>query len=129
MIRRTLLGAAVTTLIASRATGGSMTAPTPTGTITYGARKTLPAGRIALVIEDTADPAADQPTVLTVESDGTAETLDFTLPDDALSATLNRKGVELVAYLEREDGFLIARGSVEMPLVAPVVIDLATVMY
>ena len=99
------------------------------GTITFEGGKAIPEGQLEITLEDraVADTALRRVAEMTIDSDGGAQSIAFTLsppPSFAPSPTL-----QIVARLERADGWLLARGSVEVETGSPVTVVLNTVMY
>jgi hypothetical protein len=99
------------------------------GTITFEGGKAIPEGRIEITLEDKAvdDAALRRVAETTIDSDGGAQSIAFTLsplPSFAPLPTL-----QIVARLERADGWLVARGSAQVEAGSPVTVVLNTVMY
>lgn len=125
--RRTILLAAGTTAAAA-AVAGSVAAQPPDlrGTLTFEGGAPIPKGRIRISVEGAAgaDSARAQPEQT---SDGKSAAMEFVIPSSARAATADP--TEIVATLEREDGWLLARGSAAVTPGKPVAITLFTVMY
>lgn len=124
--RRTILLAAGTT--AAAAVAGSVAAQPPDlrGTLTFEGGAPIPKGRIRISVEGAAgaNSARAQPEQT---SDGKSAAMEFVIPSSARAATA--APTEIVATLEREDGWLLARGSAAVTPGKPVAITLFTVMY
>lgn len=122
--RRTILLAAGTT--AAAAVAGSVAAQSPDlrGTVTFEGGAPIPKGRIRISVEGAAgaDSARAQPEQA---SDGKSAAMEFVIPSSARAAA----PTQIVATLEREDGWLLARGSAAVTPGKPVAITLFTVMY
>jgi uncharacterized lipoprotein YbaY len=99
------------------------------GNVTFQGGATIPAGRIEIVLEDSAieDRAKRQVGETRVSSDGVSKSIGFTLarPESLTSLSLFR----IVARLEREDGWLLARGSAQLEAGLSVNITLNEVIY
>lgn len=99
------------------------------GTVEFEGGAAIPKGRIEIYIEDTAGQgnarAAAAKTRL--DSDGGLRAIAFSLPAPAGAA--DSETAQVVALLERADGWLLARGSAAIEGDAPVQITLHTVMY
>lgn len=124
---RSMLMAAGTAAVFAVA-GATAAQPTDIrGTVTFNGGAAIPKGHIEISLKDTASgkKAGGPATTAALESDGGARTIEFLLPaDPAASPT-----PEVVARLERADGWLLARGSAMVKPGAPVEITLHTVMY
>ena len=98
------------------------------GVVTYEGGKAIPKGRLEIFTEDPATADAKRATSAThVESDGGAKQIPFSLelpPSLAASPTL-----EIVARLERVDGWLVARGSAPVEPSSPVQLLLYPAVY
>lgn len=99
------------------------------GRIEFEGGGAIPEGRIEIYIDDPkAENDAQRPAVTTdVESDGGSKTIDFSLSSPTGSAV--SAGAQIVARLERADGWLLARGSARLEADSPVSITLYTAMY
>ena len=99
------------------------------GTVTFEGGKTIPAGHLKITLEDRAidDYALRRLAETSIDSDGGSAAIAFTLSPStgfAPSPTL-----QIVARLERADGWLLARGSAQLATGSPVTVTLNTVMY
>ena len=88
--------------------------------------KAIPEGEIEIYVEDPAIQDSTQRRVAEthVNSDGASKTIAFSLAQPA-----DAEKMQIVARLTRADGWLIARGSVQVALNAPVTITLKQVIY
>ncbi|MHA7773804.1 hypothetical protein [Roseibium sp. M-1] len=98
------------------------------GTVTFAEGKAVPEGRLKIFLEDPG--AADKKALATetqLKSDGGAKTLAFvlTIPESAAASPT----LQVVARLERADGWLLAQGNAKVRGDLPVEISLYTVMY
>lgn len=127
--RRTVLLAAGTA--AAAAVSGSVSAQVTSihGTVDYEGGKVIPEGYLKISVDDAAEqnPAQHSASGVRVESNGASKVMDFTMPVPALPGGL--EGAQIVARLERVDGWLLARGSVQFELNSPLHITLFTAMY
>ncbi|MFV0301500.1 MAG: hypothetical protein ACK5IP_11575 [Paracoccus sp. (in: a-proteobacteria)] len=125
--RRALIMAAGT--LTAAAVVGSVAAQSGDirGTVVYEGGVAIPRGHISISIEDSAakDSARARAPTAGLESNGGAKALSFTLPADLPVSP----GQEIVVLLEREDGWLLARGSAPVVAGVPADIMLYTVMY
>jgi len=122
----TIAGAAAVALAAAPAIASSTDMD---GTITFEGGKAIPPGQLKITLEDKAvtDTALRRVAETTVKSDGSVLSIAFTLSPSvgfAPSPTL-----QIIARLERADGWLLARGSAEVMTGLPVAITLNTVLY
>lgn len=127
--RRTLLIAAGSAVVAVFARTVSAQSHVVRGAIKYTSGKVIPKGHINIRIEDPSmqDGARQGKMETKVNSDGKSETVLFSL---VLPARLNTSHkMKVVAHLERDDGWLLARGSSPLAVGAPVSITLYTAMY
>ncbi|NHF73491.1 hypothetical protein [Paracoccus xiamenensis] len=123
--RRTILLAAGTTAAAAVASGVVAQSPDIRGTVTYEGGAPIPKGRINLAIEGAAvAKAAGSATQM--DSDGKAGAVEFSM---SLPARASAAPTEIVATLERADGWLLARGSAPFTPGEPVAITMYAVMY
>jgi uncharacterized lipoprotein YbaY len=126
--RRTVLkltGAAVLAVAARPAVAST----NMNGTITFEGGKPIPEGILAITLEDPA--ATDEPlrqvAETRIDSDGKSTSIAFALtPPASLTASA---ALQIVARLERADGWLLARGSAPFDPASPVTVALNTVMY
>lgn len=125
--RGKLLIAAGTVAVA--AVSGSVAAQPSdvSGTVIFEGGGAIPKGQIEISLENTAveDNARGMAATASMASDGGAKMVKFSLPVAAAGAPTQ----QIVARLEREDGWLLARGSAQIEPGAPVEITLFTVMY
>lgn len=91
-------------------------------TIGFEDGKSIPEGRLVVHLDD---PAGRRQTGMTAESDGNVTTISLSLPPVPDRSSPR----QVVAQLQRADGWLLARGSAQLEGDAPVAITLYTVMY
>jgi hypothetical protein len=96
------------------------------GTVAFADEAPIPKGRLRIVLDVPGSEAPEPAPSAELVTDGKATAVDFALtrPDGA-----NPAGLRVVARLEREDGFLLARGSAPVEPGTPVHIILRIVMY
>ncbi len=127
--RRTVLIAAGTA-VAAAAAGPAVAQPADfSGTIVFRGGAPIPKGRLEIYLEDPAvrDKAKQRTAETRIESDGNSKQVAFSLaPPAGLAASPT---LRIVARLEREDGWLLARGSAQAGAGTPAEITLNTVMY
>lgn len=127
--RRTLLIAAGSVAVAVFARTVSAQSQVVRGAVIYTSGKVIPKGHINIQMEDPSiqDDARHGKMETKVKSDGKSEAISFSLE---LPARLNTsRKMAVVAHLERDDGWLLARGSSPLAVDAPVSITLYTAMY
>ncbi|TWI87331.1 hypothetical protein JM93_02573 [Roseibium hamelinense] len=97
--------------------------------VTYPSLKAIPEGRIRIFVPDQAVPSSEtggqglrEKLLIT---DGNTDFEEFSLPVSFAAA----RPVQIIAHLERTDGWLLARGSVRLSHAKDVVIQLTKVMY
>lgn len=97
------------------------------GTVDFEGGQAIPKGQLQIYVDGAATgqkQAGAAPAQ--VESNGKATAIDFALPAPNLKSAA---ALEIVAQLQRADGWLLARGSAEYTPGAPMRITLFTVMY
>ncbi len=124
--RRTVLAAAAMAAVAAASGTAVAQSPDMRGDITFAGGKAIPEGEIEIYVEDPAiqDSAQRRVAETHVNSDGASKTIAFSLAQPA-----DGEKMQIVARLTRADGWLIARGSVQVALNAPVTITLKQVIY
>ena len=130
-IRRTTLLAAGMAAFAAFAAPAFAETMDMRGTIRFENGAVIPKGRIQVYIDDPAAKNEVQRTAAGtgIESDGKSKSLDFVLPPQASQTARAASPAEIVARLEREDGWLLARGSAEIDPAGDISITLFTAMY
>ena len=129
--RRTILLAAGTTAAAAMAGAVAAQSSDIRGTIAYEDGTPIPAGRIRFSFDgiDSTSTSTDRSAApADLDSSGKATMVDFVIPQPALAARATTP-VEVVVTLERDDGWLLARGSAPLTPGAPVTITLYKAMY
>ena len=98
-----------------------------TGTVELAGGEAIPKGQVRIYIEgsDAGAPQGDREAK--VRSDGGLKTVDFSLAQPATPSAM--PSLRVIARLERDDGWLLARGSALAESGSPVRIILRTVMY
>jgi hypothetical protein len=127
--RRTVLKAAGVAAVAA-AVGPVAAQPTDVrGAVTFEGGAVIPEGHLEIFIEDPAiqENAQRRAAKTPIKSDGKSKTIEFSLPPPASSTA--SPTLQIVARLERADGWLIARGSARFEAGSPVHVTLNTVMY
>ncbi|WP_040173496.1 hypothetical protein [Phaeobacter piscinae] len=98
------------------------------GRLIFAGDAKIPKGRITISLSNSGQPGTSDPALeFDLISTGRAKRIDFTLSSAALSAL--SPTLQVVARLERADGWLIARGSTKLPAGSPLHITLNQVMY
>ena len=128
--RRTILLATATA--AAMAGGVAAQSPEIMGTVTYETGGAIPAGVIRISLDGEApsagSDAARDAMPSRLDSSGKSTSVEFAIPQPA-SAARSAIPVEIVATLEREDGWLLARGSAPLTPGELVTITMFAVMY
>jgi uncharacterized lipoprotein YbaY len=127
--RRTVLKFTGAAILAAAAHPVTASSTDMDGTITFEGGKPIPEGILAITLEDPA--ATDEPlrqvAETRIDSDGKSTSIAFALtPPASLTASA---ALQIVARLERADGWLLARGSAPFDPASPVTVALNTVMY
>ena len=97
------------------------------GVVSYAGGEFIPEGNVRIYLDDPAAGERARGAETHVASLGKSRSLAFSLPLPAGAATSATR--EIVALLTRQDGWLLARGSTQAGVGAPVEIELGTVMY
>ena len=128
--RRTILLATAT----AAAMAGTVAAQSPQimGTVVYESGGAIPQGLIRISLDDGGSAErsgnAREAGPASMDSNGKATSVGFAVQQSALAAR-SATPVEIVATLERHDGWLLARGSAPFTPDQPVTITLYPVMY
>lgn len=127
--RRTMLLAAGTAAVAAVAGTVSAQSADIRGTVEFEGGAVIPKGKVEIYIQDPATQGngPHRAAETRMKSDGGSKTIDFSLPSPESSAASS--GAQIVARLERADGWLIARGSAKVEAGSPILITLYTAMY
>lgn len=96
------------------------------GTVAYEGGAVIPKGQIEITLDAAGEESA-KPASARVASEGKSQTFDFLLPVPTGPGTSTNS--RIVARLEREDGWLLARGSARISPGNPVQITLHAAMY
>lgn len=132
--RRTVLMAAGVAAVA--AATGAAAAQSPDiratdirGAVTFVGGKAIPEGHIEIYLEDPAieDSGRRRAAKTSLKSAGGSKTIEFSLPLPASSTA--SPTLQVVARLERADGWLVARGSAQFQAGLPVHVTLKAVIY
>ncbi|MGG7519616.1 hypothetical protein ACQ3G6_17200 [Allorhizobium undicola] len=99
------------------------------GSVTFEGGAVIPKGHLEIYLEDTASQnnPRRRASQTRIRSDGGSKAIAFSLPPPASSAISQM--LRIVVRLEREDGWLVARGSTQLNAASPVNVILNTVMY
>ena len=127
--RRTVLLAAGVAAVAAAAGTVAAQSTDIRGTVTFEGGGVIPKGHLEIYLEDPAiqDKERRRAAKTSVKSDGGSKTIAFSLPLPASSTA--SPTLQIVARLERADGWLLARGSAQFEAGSPVYVTLNTVMY
>jgi uncharacterized lipoprotein YbaY len=127
--RRTVLMAAGAVAVAAAAGKVAAQSTDIRGAVTFEGGAVIPKGHLEIYLEDSAvqDKARRRAAKTLVKSDGGSKTIAFSLSPPA-GSTASPK-LQIVARLERADGWLLARGSARVEAGAPVHVTLNTVVY
>lgn len=99
------------------------------GAITFEGGAAIPEGRLEIYVEDVAvqDGARRRTAKTNIESDGGSKEIEFSLAPQ--SSPTGSQTLQIVARLERADGWLVARGSTRFEAGAPIAVTLRAVTY
>jgi uncharacterized lipoprotein YbaY len=99
------------------------------GVVTFAGGRSIPEGNIKIYLENLAiqDSAQRRVAETRVNSDGGSKTIDFSFSRPA--STTASPTLQIVARLERADGWLLARGSAQIKASVPVEITLNDAVY
>jgi uncharacterized lipoprotein YbaY len=127
--RRTVLVAGGAAAIAVAAGRAAAQPSDIRGVITFAAGAAIPKGRIEIYLEDLAvqDSAQRRVAETQVESDGMLDEIAFSFPESA--ALTASPTLQIVARLERADGWLVARGSAKFDAGSTAAVTLKEAIY
>ncbi|ESX90612.1 hypothetical protein [Mesorhizobium sp. LSHC412B00] len=99
------------------------------GAVTFVGGKAIPEGHLEIYLEDPAiqDSGRRRAAKTSLKSAGGSKTIEFSLPLPASSTA--SPTLQVVARLERADGWLVARGSAQFQAGLPVHVTLKAVIY
>ncbi|MDK1374174.1 MULTISPECIES: twin-arginine translocation signal domain-containing protein [unclassified Sinorhizobium] len=99
------------------------------GVVRFEGGTVIPKGHLEIYLEDPAiqNGARRRAAQTRIRSDGNSKTVAFSLSPPASSTA--SPTLRIVARLERADGWLVARGSIQFKAGSPVNVTLNTVMY
>lgn len=128
--RRSILVAAGTAILTAAVGTVAAQSTDMRGTIDFEGGKIIPQGHVDIYLEDRAiqSDALSRAAKTRVNSDGMSKAIAFSVSPPA-NATASSPTLQIVARLEREDGWLLARGSAQFEAGSPVHITLNTAMY
>lgn len=126
--RRTVLMAAGVAAVAAATTTATAQSTDIRGTVTFKGNAAIPEGHLEIYLEDPAIKNKTQrhAAETRIKSSGGSKKLEFSLP---LASAAASSTLQIVARLERADGWLVARGSARVAAGSPVHVTLNTVMY
>jgi uncharacterized lipoprotein YbaY len=126
--RRLLMTVGAAALVAAAGTGLAQSMDVH-GTIMFKGGTAIPAGHLSIYLEDLAIQNSAQRRVAEarVQSDGGSKAIDFSLAGPA--GTTDATGLQIVARLERADGWLLARGSAQFAAGGAVTVTLNEAVY
>jgi uncharacterized lipoprotein YbaY len=127
--RRTVLMTAGAAAVAAAAGSAAAQSADISGAVTFEGGAAIPEGHIEVYLEDPAiqDSARRRAATTRIVSDGASKAIAFSLsPPVGWTASPT---LQIVARLERADGWLVARGSARFEAGSPVSLTLNTVMY
>jgi uncharacterized lipoprotein YbaY len=127
--RRTVLMAAGAAALAAATGTAAAQSVDISGDVTFKGGAAIPEGQIAVYLEDPAiqNSAQRRVTETHVNSDGGSKMIGFSLSVPASAAA--SPTLQIVARLERADGWLLARGSAQIAPNAPVSVTLKEAVY
>jgi len=122
--RRTLLMTAGAAAVAAAAGPVAAQSTDVRGAVTFEGGAVIPEGYLEIYLED---PARRRVAKTRIRSDGGSKAMEFSLSPPASSTA--SPTLQIVARLERADGWLVARGSTQFEASSPVYVTLIAVMY
>jgi uncharacterized lipoprotein YbaY len=126
--RTVLMAAGAAALVAATGTVSAQSVDVR-GAVTFKNGTAIPKGDIEIYVEDLAiqDSAQRRVAETRVESDGGSKTIGFSFswPAGAAASPM----LQIVARLERIDGWLVARGSTQLDATSPINVTLNEVSY
>ncbi|MEE1613313.1 hypothetical protein [Microvirga sp. CF3016] len=127
--RRTVLTTAGAAAVAAAVRPAAAQSTDIRGTVTFEGGAVIPKGHLEIYLEDSAiqGDARRRAARTRIESDGGSKAMAFSLSPPASSTS--SPTLQIVARLERADGWLIARGSAQLKAGSPVHVTLNAVMY
>ena len=127
--RRTILIAAGAVAFAAATGAAAQQSVDVAGAVNFKGGAVIPRGHIEIYLEDPAiqDNAQRRIAKTYVESDGGSKTIAFSISLPAGSAA--SPTLQIVARLERSDGWLVARGSAQIRALSPVSVTLKEAIY
>lgn len=126
--RRSVLMAAGGAVVTAAASTVAAQSTDIRGAVRYEGGTVIPQGHIEIYLDDPAahDSAQSRAAEMRIDSDGASKTISFLLP---AIATASSPTLQIIARLERDDGWLLARGSAQLQDGSPIDITLNTAMY
>jgi hypothetical protein len=127
--RRTLLLTVGAAAVAAAARPVAAQSTDIRGAVTFESGAVIPKGHLKIYLEDPAiqDNTRRRAAKTRIESDGGSKTIAFSLSPPASSTA--SPTLQIVARLERADGWLVARGSAQIKAGSLVYVTLNAVMY
>ena len=127
--RRTVLMTAGAAAVAAAAGPVAAQSTDIRGAVTFEGGAVIPEGHLEIYLEDPAiqDNARRRAAKTRIKSDGGSKAIAFSLSPPASSTA--SPTLQIVARLERADGWLVARGSAQFEAGSPVNVTLNAVMY
>ncbi|MBP1883897.1 hypothetical protein [Sinorhizobium mexicanum] len=127
--RRTVLKTAGAAAVAAVARPVAAQSIDIRGVVTFEGGALIPEGHLEIYLEDPAirNGARRRAAQTRIRSDGGSKTVAFSL--SPLASSTASPTLRIVARLERADGWLVARGSMQFEAGPPVSVTLNTVMY
>lgn len=127
--RRTILVAAGAAAVVAAAGTAPAQSADIRGAVSFEGGAVIPEGHIEIYLDDPAirDKARRRAEKTRIESNGKSKAISFSLSSPASSTA--SPTLQIVARLERADGWLVARGSARFEAGSPVHVTLNTVMY
>jgi hypothetical protein len=122
--RRTVLATAGAAAVAAAAGPVAAQSTAIRGAVAFEGGAVIPEGHLEIYLEDNARRRAAE---TRIKSDGKSKAIEFSLSPPASSTA--SPTLQIVARLERADGWLVARGSAQFEAGSPVNVTLNAVMY
>ena len=127
--RRALLNASGVAIVLTLISPAMAHAQDIRGTVSFENGAAIPQGLVKVYLSDPGrqNNAQHGTDLVTLESNGKSTALSFILPSPINQPTSST--LQIVAHLERPDGWLLARGSSKLRLARPAQITLSKVLY
>jgi uncharacterized lipoprotein YbaY len=127
--RRAILATATAAALVAATGSASAQSTDVRGAVTFAGGAVVPKGQLAIYLDDPAiqDRAGRRLARIRIDSNGDSSTIDFSL--SLPTGTTGSQTLQIVARLERADGWLLARGSAPFKEGVPISVTLNPAVY